>query len=60
MMKSYRNYQAKSDLGKLDALGYYCRKKGGGGGGGTDFAALIGYRDIKMKGVTYTCTNIRD
>ncbi|WP_239472128.1 hypothetical protein [Streptomyces sp. NEAU-S7GS2] len=60
MMKSYRNYQAKSDLGKLDALGYYCRKKSGGGGGGTDFAALIGYRDIKMKGVTYTCTNIRD
>lgn len=64
MMKSYRNYQAKSDLGKLDALGYYCRKKGGGGGGGgTDFASpdmVIGYRDIKMKGVTYSCTNIRD
>ncbi|MEU5020984.1 hypothetical protein AB0G60_26765 [Streptomyces angustmyceticus] len=63
MLKSYRNYQAKSDLGKLDALGYYCRKKGGGGGGGTDFASLnmmIGYRDIKMKGVTYSCTNIRD
>lgn len=61
MLKSYRNYQAKSDLGKLDALGYYCRKKGGGGGGGgTDFAPFIGYRDIKMKGVTYTCTNTRD
>lgn len=53
--------RAKSDLGKLDALGYYCRKKGGGGG--TDFTSpdmMIGYRDIKMKGVTYSCTNIRD
>ncbi|MGK5640150.1 hypothetical protein ACSNOK_17815 [Streptomyces sp. URMC 126] len=71
MIKSYKNYQAKSDLKKLEALGYYCRKKGGGGGGGTDFAPLdaavrhnivmpIGYRDIKMKGVTYTCGNTRD
>lgn len=60
MMRSYRNYQAKSDLGKLDALGYYCRKKDGGGGGGTDIAPLIGWRDIRMKGVTYTCTNTRD
>ncbi|MFG2527445.1 hypothetical protein [Streptomyces sp. NPDC048516] len=60
MIKSYKNYQAKSDLGKLEALGYSCRKEGGGGGGGTDFAAFTGYRDIKMKGVTYKCGNIRD
>ncbi|WP_088799715.1 MULTISPECIES: hypothetical protein [unclassified Streptomyces] len=60
MIKSYKNYQAKSDLGKLEALGYSCRKEGGGGGGGTDFASFVGYRDIKMKGVTYKCGNIRD
>ncbi|MGX1756618.1 hypothetical protein ACWIG5_06835 [Streptomyces lydicus] len=60
MIKSYNNYQAKSDLGKLEALGYSCRKEGGGGGGGTDFASFAGYRDIKMKGVTYKCGNIRD
>ncbi|AZS69851.1 hypothetical protein DDE74_01730 [Streptomyces lydicus] len=60
MMKSYNDYQAKSDLGKLEALGYSCRKEGGGGGGGTDFTSFAGYRDIKMKGVTYKCGNIRD
>jgi hypothetical protein len=64
MIASYKKYQAMSDLKKLDALGYYCRKKdSGGGGGGTDVAPLnarIGWTDIKMKGVTYTCTAIRD
>ncbi|MGI5376523.1 hypothetical protein ACQEV2_20160 [Streptomyces sp. CA-251387] len=64
MIKSYKKYQAMSDLKKLDALGYYCRKKdSGGGGGGTDFVPLntrIGWTDIKMKGVTYTCTAARD
>ncbi|MEU2712358.1 hypothetical protein [Streptomyces sp. NPDC007205] len=65
MIKSYNDFQAKSDLGKLDALGYYCRKKSsGGGGGGGDFTtpriAKIGYRDIKMKGVTYSCTATGD
>ncbi|NUH42291.1 hypothetical protein HUF15_37175 [Streptomyces samsunensis] len=60
MIKSYKNYQAKSDLGKLDALGYYCRKDGGGGGGGTDLAPMAGWRKIKMKGVTYSCTATRD
>ncbi|KOG24463.1 hypothetical protein [Streptomyces viridochromogenes] len=67
MIKSYKKYQAMSDLKKLDALGYYCRKKdsggGGGGGGGTDVAPLntrLGWTDIKMKGVTYTCTATGD
>ncbi|MEU0189560.1 hypothetical protein ABZ250_06830 [Streptomyces afghaniensis] len=49
---------------KLDALGYYCRKKSGGGGG-TDVAPAnptvkVGYRDIRMKGVTYKCTATGD
>ncbi|MFJ8535619.1 hypothetical protein [Streptomyces sp. NPDC093591] len=60
MIASYKKYHAMSDLKKLDALGYYCRKKdSGGGGGGTDVAPLntkIGWTDIKMRGVTYTCT----
>ncbi|WP_030595640.1 hypothetical protein [Streptomyces fulvoviolaceus] len=63
MIKSYKSYQAKSDLKKLEALGYDCHKKDGGGGGGTDFTpanAKVGYRDIKMKGVTYKCSAIGD
>lgn len=63
MIESYEKYQAMSDLKKLDALGYYCRKKDSGGGGGTDVAPLntrIGWTDIKMKGVTYTCTATGD
>jgi hypothetical protein len=64
MIASYNKYQAMSDLKKLDALGYYCRKKSsGGGGGGGDVAPLntrIGWRDIKMKGVTYSCTATGD
>ncbi|MFF7164290.1 hypothetical protein ACFZBP_23540 [Streptomyces sp. NPDC008086] len=64
MIASYKKYQAMSDIKKLDALGYYCRKKdSGGGGGGTDVAPLstrIGWTDIKMKGVTYTCTATGD
>ncbi len=63
MIKSYKKYQAMSDLKKLDALGYYCRKKDSGGGGGTDVAPLntkLGWTDIKMKGVTYTCTATGD
>ncbi|MDO0913174.1 hypothetical protein QQM39_20655 [Streptomyces sp. DT2A-34] len=63
MIKSYKKYQAMSDLKKLDALGYYCRKKDSGGGGGTDVAPLntrAGWTDIKMKGVTYTCTATGD
>lgn len=63
MLKSYKNYQAKSSLGKLEALGYSCRKKDEGGGGGTDSASvepMAGYRTITMKGVDYTCGNIRD
>ncbi|MFJ2818293.1 hypothetical protein [Streptomyces sp. NPDC087294] len=69
MIKSYKSYQAKSDLKKLEALGYSCRKKSTGGGGG-DIAPLnsksvpispkVGYRDIKMKGVTYKCSAIGD
>lgn len=63
MEKSYKNYQSKSALGKLDALGYYCKKEGGGGGGGTDSAPMevkAGWRTIVMKGVEYKCTAIRD
>lgn len=69
MIKSYKKYQAMSDLKKLDALGYYCRKQGGGGGGGTDIApankasdvqVMAGWRTIKMKGVKYSCTASRD
>ncbi|MEU5895392.1 MULTISPECIES: hypothetical protein [Streptomyces] len=69
MIKSYKKYQAMSDLKKLDALGYYCRKQGGGGGGGTDVApvnssstvgVMAGWRTIKMKGVKYSCTASRD
>ncbi|MDQ1017759.1 hypothetical protein QFZ43_004308 [Streptomyces afghaniensis] len=65
MIASYKKYQAMSDIKKLDALGYYCRKKSGGGGGGTDVAPAnptvkVGYRDIKMKGVTYKCTATGD
>lgn len=64
MIASYKKYQAMSDIKKLDALGYYCRKKdSGGGGGGTDVAprnTRIGWTDIKMKGVTYTCTATGD
>ncbi|MFI6011299.1 hypothetical protein ACIBAG_21180 [Streptomyces sp. NPDC051243] len=72
MIKSYNKYQAMSDLKKLDALGYYCRKKNTGGGGGTDAAPTdvntnvnrvsvrAGWRDIKMKGVTYSCTATGD
>ncbi|GHE42803.1 hypothetical protein [Streptomyces capitiformicae] len=65
MTKSYREYQAKSDLKKLEALGYSCRKKNSGGGGGGDIAPAdvtvkVGFRDIKMKGVTYKCSAIGD
>ncbi|OEV02962.1 hypothetical protein K378_03829 [Streptomyces sp. Amel2xB2] len=66
MLKSYKNYQAKSDLGKLDALGYYCRKDdGGGSSGGTDLAPAepqpkAGWRTIVMKGVSYKCTATHD
>ncbi|MEU6471461.1 hypothetical protein ABZ927_06915 [Streptomyces massasporeus] len=65
MIASYKKYQAMSDIKKLDALGYYCRKKESGGGGGTDVAPAdvsvkVGWRDIKMKGVTYKCTANRD
>ncbi|MFI7317219.1 hypothetical protein [Streptomyces venezuelae] len=69
MIKSYKKYQAMSDIKKLDALGYYCRKQGGGGGGGTDVApvnststvgVMAGWRTIKMKGVKYSCTATRD
>jgi hypothetical protein len=63
MIKSYNDYQRKSDLKKLEALGYSCRKKDSGGGGGTDAAPMntrVGYRDIKMKGVTYKCSAIGD
>ncbi|MFF1375226.1 hypothetical protein [Streptomyces sp. NPDC058308] len=67
MIKSYKKYQAMSDIKKLDALGYYCRKQGGGGGGGTDVApvnttvgVMAGWRTIKMKGVKYSCTASRD
>ncbi|MCT9142751.1 hypothetical protein [Streptomyces violarus] len=65
MIASYKKYQAMSDIEKLDALGYYCRKKESGGGGGTDVAPTnptvkAGYRDIRMKGVTYKCTATGD
>ncbi|MGC9543388.1 hypothetical protein [Streptomyces sp. UG1] len=63
MIRSYKKYQAMSDIKKLDALGYYCRKKDSGGGGGTDVAPLdarAGWTDIKMKGVTYKCTATGD
>lgn len=69
MIKAYNEYQRKTDLQKLDALGYYCRKESGGGGGGGDFASVtpntpniarVGWRDIKMKGVTYKCTATGD
>lgn len=65
MIASYKKYHAMSDLKKLDALGYYCRKKesGGGGGGSGDAAPLntrLGWTDIKMRGVTYTCTATGD
>lgn len=63
MIKSYKNFQAKSDIKKLEALGYSCRKKDSGGGGGTDsvpFGMRVGYRDIVMKGVTYKCGNTSD
>ncbi|MFH8611277.1 hypothetical protein ACH4D5_27745 [Streptomyces sp. NPDC018029] len=67
MIKSYKKYQAMSDIKKLDALGYYCRKEDGGGGGGTDVApmnttvgVMAGWRTIKMKGVKYSCTASRD
>lgn len=67
MIESYKKYQAMSDIKKLDALGYYCRKEGGGGGGGTDVApmnttvgVMAGWRTIKMKGVKYSCTASRD
>ncbi|MEU6370130.1 hypothetical protein ABZ876_31500 [Streptomyces sp. NPDC046931] len=63
MIKAYNEYQRKSDLKKLEALGYYCHKKSSGGGGGGDVAPVdprIGYRDIKMKGVTYKCTATGD
>ncbi|KUO06812.1 hypothetical protein AQJ58_38800 [Streptomyces sp. DSM 15324] len=65
MIASYESYQAKSDLKKLEALGYDCRRAGGGGGGGGDVAPLnttlrVGFRDIEMKGVTYTCSAIGD
>lgn len=64
MIASYKKYQAMSDIKKLDALGYYCRKESGGGGG-TDVAPAgvsvkAGWRDIKMKGVTYKCTATGD
>ena len=65
MLKAYKNYQAKSNLGKLDALGYYCKKDDGGGGGGTDLAPVdpkpkAGWRTIVMKGVKYKCTATQD
>ncbi|SOR80458.1 MULTISPECIES: hypothetical protein [Streptomyces] len=65
MIASYKKYQAMSDIKKLDALGYYCRKKDSGGGGGTDVAPTdptvkVGYHDIRMKGVTYKCTATGD
>ncbi|MFJ4538596.1 hypothetical protein ACIP39_21950 [Streptomyces tibetensis] len=65
MIASYKKYQAMSDIKKLDALGYYCRKKESGGGGGSDVApsdvsVKAGWRDIKMKGVTYKCTATGD
>jgi hypothetical protein len=63
MIKSYKKYQAMSALKKLEALGYDCRKKDSGGGGGTDSAPVntrVGFRDIKMKGVTYKCSAIGD
>ncbi|WAL94808.1 hypothetical protein [Streptomyces sp. Je 1-369] len=69
MIKSYKKYQAMSDVKKLDALGYYCRKQNGGGSGGTDVApvnspstvgVMAGWRTIKMKGVKYSCTASRD
>lgn len=64
MIASYKKYQAMSDIKKLDALGYYCRKESGGGGGTdvapADASVKAGWRDIKMKGVTYKCTANRD
>ncbi len=65
MIASYNSYQAKSDLKKLEALGWDCRKVSGGGGGGGDVAPVdtklrVGFRDIKMKGVTYKCSAIGD
>ncbi|WP_371662677.1 hypothetical protein [Streptomyces sp. NBC_00280] len=65
MIASYNSYQAKSDLKKLEALGWDCRKASGGGGGGGDAAPAntklrVGFRDIKMKGVTYKCSAIGD
>lgn len=60
MIKSYKKYQAMSAIKRLDAVGYYCRKKSDGGGGGTDVAPMAGWRTIKMKGVEYSCTAIRD
>lgn len=65
MIESYKKYQAMSDIKKLEALGYYCRKKDSGGGGGGDVAPAtptvkVGYRDIRMKGVTYKCTATGD
>lgn len=62
MERSYNDYQAKSDIGKLDALGYACQvADGNGGGDGTDSVnAMIGSRTITMKGVDYSCRQIRD
>ncbi len=62
MEQSYNDYQAKSELGKLDALGYSCQVAGGNGGGdGTDSVQTkIGSRTITMKGVDYSCRQIRD
>lgn len=62
MQQSYNDYQAKSELGKLDALGYSCQVAGGNGGGdGTDSVQTrIGSRTITMKGVDYSCRQIRD
>ena len=65
VLAAYNEYNAKSAIGKLSALGYSCTKQSGGGGG-TDAVApsavvpMIGYRTIIMKGVSYKCGNLYD
>lgn len=62
--RAYEKWRAKGELGKLKDLGWDCHRYDPGGGGGTDStsathsttAASLGYRILKMRGLTYRCT----
>jgi hypothetical protein len=59
-LASYNRYNAMTDLQKLNAQGYGCRKITSGGGGTDTVIPNIGTRTIVMKGVSYSCTNMYD